>query len=241
MDRQIYRASNNHGPVIPHVSLQLIFWGKDWPNQNPGPSADEITVAVQTMLSGPYMSGLLQYGIGFGSLRGTTIVGYDPPNPFSEHDWHSLIWSLIDNGEFPFPDEPGGRNLYMFITPPGVEYNPPNVTGAHGAPWQYDAPAEVDFAWAGFVTNPGTPISQNNLDSITRDLSHEIVEACTDAEGNHDDGWTLDGLQHPNNEICDVCQGTQARVGGYGSRDIGRISTMLASSRLLFRFVDSCS
>ena len=213
-----FTVSNNHGAVIPRVSLQLIFWGKDWPRPSPGPSADAITAAVQGMLSGPYMSGLLQYGIGLGSLRGTTFVKYDPPNPFSKNHWHSLIWSLIDDGTFPFPDEPGGRNLYLFITPPGTTYdeivNGQPVPGAHGDPWQDDGAGDIDFAWAGFATNPGKTDVQANLDSITTTISHEVVEACTDPEGDHDSAWKVYGLQADLNEICDVCTTTTVSVGG---------------------------
>jgi hypothetical protein len=213
-----FTVTNNHGAVIPHVSLQLIFWGKNWPQQNPGPSADQITAAVRTLLSGPYMSGLLQYGIGLGSLRGTSFVPYDPPNPFSQNDWHSLMWSLIDDGVFPFPDEPGGRNLYLFVTPPGTTYdqtvNGKPIGGEHGDPWQLDPPADVDFAWAGFVINPGTSNVQQNLNVITTSLSHEIAEACTDPEGDHDSAWKVNGLQPGLDEICDICTSLVQYVGG---------------------------
>jgi hypothetical protein len=203
-----YHASYHGGPTFPRVTVQLIFWGSAWPNPYSGPSASEVTAATQSMLSGPYLSGLLQYGVYLGALRGATFVSADPPNPLSKDDWHNKIWDLIDDGTFPEPDDPGGGNLYMLILPPDTVYDEPGVGGTHGSPWDYDPPFDVDFAYAGFVLNPG------NLDGLMNRLSHEIVEACTDAAGNRNEAWTLDGLSHPHSEICDVCVNTAAPVNG---------------------------
>jgi hypothetical protein len=200
-----FTVSYHGGAVIPSVSLELIFWGNAWTQTGTTPTASQIMGAVSSVVSGPYMTGLTQYGIGPGTLRGAIIALSDPPNPFSRDDWHNLIWDLIDQGTFPEPDDDGGRNLYMIIPPPGVNINQPGVCGAHGYPGDYDFPADYDVAWAGYVLNDGS------LDTITTSLSHELVEACTDPE---DDGWTLDGLGPPSDEIGDICQKTVARVNG---------------------------
>ena len=193
------------GALIPHVSLQLIFWGNAWTQPPTTPTSGQVIAAVQSILAGPYMSRLLQYGIGVGNLRGAITVLSDPPNPFSKDDWHNLIWDLIDQGTFPEPDEPDGRNLYVIIPPPGVGFTDSGTCGAHGFPGDYDFPADYDVAWGGFVLNDG------NLDTITTSLSHELVEACTDPE---DDGWTIKGRSSPSAEICDVCEQTTGRVNG---------------------------
>jgi hypothetical protein len=151
------------------------------------------------------MSGLGQYGVGRGALVATTLVLPGPPDPFSRDDWHNLVWDVIDAGVFPEPDDDGGRNFYMIITPPGVNFTDQNVCGTHGYPGDYDFPFDYDRAWAGFVINDGS------IDTITTHLSHELVEACTDPE---DDGWTIDGLSRPTDEIGDVCLQTVGRVSG---------------------------
>jgi len=192
------------GAIIPAVSLELIFWGTAWTNPSTAPRASQVIAAVNNILGGPYMSGLRQYGIGFGSLRGAIIALTDPPNPFSRDDWHNLIWDLIDQGTFPEPDDAGGRNLYMLILPPGIASGQ-GVCGIHGHPGDYDFPADYDTAWAGFVINDG------NIDTVTSKLSHELVEACTDPE---DDGWRIDGRASTDAEVGDVCVNTISRMNG---------------------------
>src|SRR5579872_3729612 len=179
-DGSVFHASFGGGAIIPHVTLQLIFWGPEWPQPPTGPSADDIINKVQTLLAGPYMSGLLQYGIGLGTLIGQTFLSSDPGHPLTKDNWHHQIWDMIDNGTFPEPDDPGGRNLYMFVLPPNSQYENPAFTGAHGYPYDYDFPGDVDYAWAGFVL--GDP----DVNVVTSRLFHEIVEACSDPE---DDGW----------------------------------------------------
>jgi hypothetical protein len=178
-------VSFNGGAIIPHVRVQLLFWGNQWTQQNVSPSISSVISAIQKILAGPYMSALGQYGIGPGTLSGATIITWPgPPNPFFTDDWHTLIWDLIDNGTFPKPESPDTRNFYCFVLPPEVNFNDPNAVGAHGSPGDYDFPSAYDRVWAGWVMNDG------RLDTVTRRFSHELVEACTDPE---DDGWTIDG------------------------------------------------
>ena len=73
------------------MSLELIFWGNKWTQSSTTPTSGQVITAVQNMLAGPYMSRLLEYGIGAGSLLGALTVLSDPPNPFSRDDWHNLI------------------------------------------------------------------------------------------------------------------------------------------------------
>jgi len=61
--------------VIRNVHVQLIFFGSAWGVSTTTPSATQVANAVQNILSGPYMSYLAQYGVGRGTLRGTTLSG----------------------------------------------------------------------------------------------------------------------------------------------------------------------
>src|SRR5512135_2521529 len=124
-------SSSDGGAIIANISLQLLFWGSAW-NTSPSPSIQQVVNAVNSILQGPYLSGLGQYGVGGGSLQGDWIVtGRDPNNPFSDDDVHGIIGDLIDQGSFPEPDDPGGRNLYMFILPANIRSDNTKISGEH--------------------------------------------------------------------------------------------------------------
>src|SRR5438067_4686132 len=94
------------GPVIGNVDVQLVFWGKEWGTAPPVAPTD-IQNRVNSILNGPYMSKLTQYGCaGKGRIRGTTFVtDQDPPNPFNDGSVQSFIIGLTDDETLPEPDE----------------------------------------------------------------------------------------------------------------------------------------
>ena len=202
------------GPVIPNVTVRLVFWGSAWA-AGTSPSADEVTTAVQTLLASSYMAGLNQYrGIGGGAFAGAmTESGSDPPNPFSNDDVSRFLTGCFEAGSLPEP-ETDPSLLYCVIMPPGVAYTSVSTVGEHSYYWymDYDFPFDLDinkvhYAW---VMNDGT------LSSVSRIFSHELVESVTDPEG---DGVQLNApgicTADPNNwcEIGDVCSST-GLVGG---------------------------
>jgi hypothetical protein len=194
------------GATIPNVPVQLIFWGSVWTQPGTTPSAGSFVGAVQNILAGPYMSALGQYGIGAGHLRGALIVtSPQPPNPFTDDDVRNLVWDMIDQNIFPEPDDSDGANLYVVVMPPFV--NPSNTSniGEHLYATDYDFPFDFDKAWCAWLTNDGT------LDTLTTIFSHELVEACTDPEGN---AWQINPTNSSSwNEIGDACQ-SAARLDG---------------------------
>jgi hypothetical protein len=199
-----------NGKILNNVQVQLIFWGSTWA-ENASPSTNAIFDAAQTILSGPYMSKLTQYrGIGSGTMLGELVVNpSDPPNPFSTDDVAQCVLSLIAAGTVP---EPGIDNQMLFCVflPAGVNFNVPNINGIHSFIYnaRYSFPVNVDldkvlFAW---VMNDGT------LDYITTIFSHELVEACTNPDGN---GFQVTPVDPNNwNEIGDVCEGNSATLDG---------------------------
>ena len=194
-------ASDDGGPKITNVNVHLLMWGSPWLQPTATPSAANVVNAIDSILKGPYMNGLKQYGVGSGQLADAFIItSPDPNNPFSDGNVQDMVWSLIDAGYFPEPDDGAGRNeLFALIMPPGVNYDKGggNFSGDHSLASDYDFPFDFDEARYCWVMNNGT------LDSVTTIFSHELAEACTDPEG--------DGVQvNPRNgsswhEIGDVC------------------------------------
>ena len=195
-------VSNHGGPLIVNTPMQLIFWGSAWPNAA-GPGSSAVTAAIKTVLSGPYLSQMTQYGYQSVTLRGITYVtSPDPPALYATTDASELVWNMIDQGLFPEPDEAGGRILYMVMMPPGTTH-PPGALGAHSDPWDYDFPADVDYAWVGWA-------EYGSLDTITEVFTHELVEAISDPEPDSP-AWTMNRTLNGGDEIGDAC----AYLGDY--------------------------
>lgn len=195
--------ANLGGPVIANVGVYLIFWGAAWVDPKTTPTKDAVANAVASILAGPYMSDLAQYGVGAGALSGTTVVsGSNPPNPFADGDVAAEVWALIDSNALPAPNSQAGANkLYCVVMPPGVNPRAAGVIGEHFASPK-SGKGTARLAW---VTNGGT------LSSVTTVFSHELVEACSDPEGS-----TIQvNPTNPNswNEIGDVCRSTASLNG----------------------------
>jgi hypothetical protein len=191
-------VSTSNGATFTNVQVQLILWGSVWNDPATVPSASQVVGAVSSILSGPYMNKLGQYGAGQGSLAGAWILSSpNPNNPFSDSDVADMTWNLIDNGNFPEPDDSGGGSqLLMFIMPPGVATTSP-FGGEHSTAHDTDLFDGDDqpYAW---VTNDGT------IDTVTQIFSHELAEAVSDPAG---DAWQVDPRNSSSwHEICDVCQ-----------------------------------
>jgi hypothetical protein len=200
--------SNGHGAIASGVPVQLIFWGAGWNLPTTSPSAGQIVTAVQSILAGPFMSGLVQYGVDRSPYRGAIIVSAPAPallpHTFSQSDVEGLVNTLIGDGRFPEPDEDGGRIIYMVIMPPNSNYEgDASIVGAHGV-FSSGSITDVDHAWFAWIGN-------HNIDIMTRTVGHELAETCTDPEG---DGWTVDGQPDGLNEIGDICNKSFQKLNG---------------------------
>jgi hypothetical protein len=106
----------NNGAHIGDAQLELLFWGDFWKTAS-NPSMADIVQAVNNIVSSEYLSELTQYG--FHSITGVdSMIVSDPAPPagtYSGDDVASMVWDLIDaQNIFPEPDEPGGRNIYIW-------------------------------------------------------------------------------------------------------------------------------
>lgn len=205
---------DHQGLVLSDVRLDLIYWGSAWSSAHgAGPKPDQITAAMRTMTSGPYLAGLAEYrDIGRGTVRGSTMVKTpEPANGFTPDHVKRFLDAQLDAGTVAAPD---AQTLYAVVLPPGVASK-----GAFGGMHTYYIRngRSVHYLW---VTESRT------LDSVTRILSHEVVESMTDPQGSgivgvegtcDQEGWC---------EIADICW-ESAKVDGvlvasYWSNRTGR-------------------
>jgi hypothetical protein len=134
------------GPVLQMAQVYLLYWGRAWTDASSySPTPGQITIAVQTMLARPYLSGLAQYrAIRPAVLRAARVVTTSQP--------HSG-----------FTDDDGQR---------------------------------IRFAWTA---------DSGNLTDATRAISHELVEAVTDPDGDALRGVSGTCRQSGWCEIADIC------------------------------------
>jgi hypothetical protein len=201
------------GAIGTQDPVHLLYWGQDWqtrvdPNTG-GLLANSFTSAVQAILAGAWMSGLRQYGVKRCPFGSASIVPYDPPllpNTFDDGDVENMIQSRIDAGQFPEPDEPGGRNLYVAIMPPNTKHPDSHgvpISGKHSS-FMTGSVIDVDTAWYAIVCN-------NPFTEMIRTFSHELAEMCSDPE---DDGWRVYSAPRGCDEIGDLCTSRVGPVSG---------------------------
>jgi hypothetical protein len=193
------------GPVLRAAQLFLIYWGNAWTAPPPSaPTHDQISRAVETLVTGPYLTGLSQYrDINPASVRGSAVITTsEPPNEFSDDDVTEFLDAQLGTGAVAGPG-PDNQTLYYVIMPTGVHSDTDGeLAGKHSYYERHDQP--IHFVWTA---------DSSSISTATRTMSHELVEAVTDPEGRSvlgvrgsciDPGWC---------EIADICETTTLIYG----------------------------
>jgi hypothetical protein len=202
------------GHVLERVQVHLIFWGHAWKGKA-APLIEPVRAAVDSILTGPYLAGLAEYGVGPGVLHGLTVIG-EPSDrdPQPGFDFSTagpvgpFVRKLITTGRVP-AENAGPSVLNCVVMPPGVlckSGDEGQLLGEH---------AFIEFngrqVLHAFITARDSAPNAA-VDEYSWIFSHEIAEACTDPVG---ETYQVDNLNPNNwNEIGDVCQRTETRVNG---------------------------
>lgn len=195
---------DNSGAVIQVTQLFLIYWGSAWTaTPPPTPTSGQVTAACQTLMRSAYMTGLAQYrGIGRGFVRGSVVItSSNPPAGFTDSQVSTFIDNQITAGTVPGPDV-DNQTLYCVVMPRGVSASNTSFVGEHT--YYTRSGQRIHFAW---ITNSGS------LASLTRIISHEVVESATDPEGSAFLGVAGTCSQGGWCEIGDVCSSTSLLDG----------------------------
>jgi hypothetical protein len=179
--------TDHGGTKLNSPPVYLIFWGSYWQSGAGAQMAANIQSQTANLLSGPYLSGLKQYGVdGHAQLARVVFDGSNPQAGFSDQQIKDVFNSQIDNNHLPESDDTRTAPIYVVLTPPNLSSNTPGAGGYHGVDTDTDLVTifpfpivEVDhmaYAWVGGFG--GTTSSQ--LDSYMGALSHEVAETITD-------------------------------------------------------------
>lgn len=158
------------------------------------------------ILGGSYMLQLKQYGVGFGTFAGYSVINPDrrkpPPASLSDTHIQAQLTNWIDNGKVPVKPTLDETNLlYVIFTPNTTNIGP--YSGYHES-WLYGKPSGDDnLFWAAIQSwhhpTRSSPTPQDFADSCTWSVSHELVESFTDRDGQ--------GFITPHGcEIGDICE-----------------------------------
>jgi hypothetical protein len=169
-------GSTNEGLKSPPV--YLVFWGQSWGTLQGQANETQVVDATRSILGGPYLTGLQQYGSdGKASFGAKWDVGSVVPFRFSTTDLQATVNTAIKDSGGVIPDaaSPLEPPIYVVVTDTSVNYAEPGVLG-------YNVPttSRMHMIWVGSQSNSG-PF---DLDRVTTVLSHELVETITDPDGN---------------------------------------------------------
>jgi hypothetical protein len=199
----IQAYSNTQAVMNYDVPVYLLFWGSYWKNttsdpEGATPTEQEVQQDIQSILGGPYLNTLKQYGAtGKAYIADVVVDGNsEPPAGLNNGD---LKNELLDHG-LPEPDDFDNAPVYCVITPPNFKSTDSGFTGAsHNTKYWWDGDAGVDpdsmpLIWLGGLQPYGMPQNGNYPDGNPKDgtvrdwystnFSHELAETITDVGDN---------------------------------------------------------
>jgi hypothetical protein len=195
--------------------VELVFWGSFWQTSAGSQLAADIENKAATLLSGPFLSHLTQYGSDGNAFFSQAVFdSSDPSNGFTDAQIRSVFNNQIDNNALPESDGTANPPIYLVLTPPNVQSNQAGALGYHSMDYDKDfvfgipPSIETDTMAYGWVGGFGST-HDSQLDSYMSTMSHEVAEAMTDPQagygGNFGITTTQPGFPSPagSNEIGD--------------------------------------
>lgn len=216
------------GSKIEHPDILPIFRGAYWPG-NGDFSVDKIMQAVRTLLNGPYLNGIQQYGyVGPVQLRLATIdstpisiplptsaPGVAQSSTVNSAAFAYVSW-LLKNDKIDNVDDNHDLIVVVFLDPDisapvdiSSAGNSSTVSGSNSTITQFEfLDDNTRFEWAWVST------SNRTVDDALKTFSHELVESITDP---FNSGWEQTAPPPPagSDQIADPCN-QRALVDGVG-------------------------
>jgi hypothetical protein len=185
-------ASLQSPPVV------LIFTGQYWQTAQGQQDQQTLTNDAQSIVSGPYLSRLTQYGSDGkatfgGSWNDTNAPALTGGNTPSSGDILSYVQNEINNNPNLVPPTAGGQQapIYFIVNDPQDSAPGPGVSGYNVS----DGVTHGAYVGASFGNN-----GQLNEDGFTQVFSHELAEAMAPAVHVTDPGNLNAGYQIADNE-----------------------------------------
>jgi hypothetical protein len=200
------------GPLLTHVQVYNIFWGKKW-SAGPGAGiATKLNDFYKAILVSPLIDQLAEYSvpgqsIGHGSLIGSKVITANAPvGSVTDTTVRTRLKGWISARTVP-ANTP--NTLYFIYLDPGIVSIMGGSKSCSSYCGYHDAVGKVYYSVMPYPNCAGCLGGLAAFDALTGTSSHELCEAITDpAPGS---GW----YDNHNGEIGDICAWSFKKVAGY--------------------------
>jgi hypothetical protein len=189
-------GDQNLGMISPHV--YLIFSGSYWSTHQG--DHDAVVAATQRILSGPYLSGLTQYGSDGKAIFNPATDTWQTDKVFTSEpqspDLLTFLQGAITNDRDPGANDLRHAPIYVVVSDPTLTWAGATKKGFNDNGVYQGYPASVAQVGQPAITFP-TPENINmiwlrssakdntfNPDNVTKTLSHELAERMSDPTDN---------------------------------------------------------
>jgi hypothetical protein len=216
-DRNLMSVVYGGGPLIEHVQVETVFYGRQWYND---PTLYQSTGTIDgyfaDITQSSYMDLLNEYGVGRGNFLDGVINLGSPPRGSVVDD--TEIQTMLDTGiHRGYFDTPTSNQLYFVFTPPNVLVTAGDGDSQHeflGYHTMFRDPTLGPIYYA-VIPHPignANIFGFNSFQQQTAVSSHELAEAVTDPDCQT--GWQ-DATTGIEGEIGDLATGYFGLLDGY--------------------------
>ena len=200
------------GPLLTHVQVYNIFWGKKW-SAGPGAGiATKLNDFYKAILVSPLIDQLAEYSvagksIGHGSLIGSKVITANAPvGSVTDTTVRTRLKAWISARTVP-ANTP--NTLYFIYLDPGIASIMGGSKSCSSYCGYHDAVGKVYYSVMPYPNCAGCLGGLAAFDALTGTSSHELCEAITDPVPGS--GW----YDNQNGEIGDICAWSFKKVAGY--------------------------
>jgi hypothetical protein len=224
-DRQVLSVSYHGGALLTSVSIEPVYYGRDWHNATYLQQAANLNTFLGMIANSPYMDMLKEYQVGRGSLADSGVID----NGLAGGQWvddtqvQQMLANDIAGGLVPPPTV---NRLYMVYTAPNVvvtqggDNSQQDFFGYHNA-FLSGSGKPIYYAVIAHPVGNGDFGNLDDFETLTKTTSHELAESVTDPGGftNFDPGGWFGTFPQlgPDQEIADVVNDSThlATLNGY--------------------------
>ena len=202
--------------VIQAPRIVLIFWG-DFYQQNPQAVSDTKKLVTE-IVTGRYMNGLAQYGVGRGSVLPMSFPLHHTPEDYGQFDSITPddvadnLMKWINNGTvWPAPEVNEKNLVYLILAPTEttlLDEDDNGIKAYHHSSQYHESSAQTDLFWAligtrRFIEDEPLTDGAALVQAASVSISHELAETFSD----RDSAGFRPQTASQKGEISDLCKG----------------------------------